>query len=418
MTRQVKLAVIGAGDRGADTYGQYVLDNDSEAQVVAVAEPKRVRREKFARRHGLASENCFTSWKDLLAEDKLADGLIIATLDDLHYKPVLAAMEQGYDILLEKPIALKLEENIEILQKSRQEDAVVLVAHVLRYTNFFQRLKELLVQGMIGELNYINYVENIGYYHFAHSYVRGNWRTDEQAAPIIMAKSCHDLDLLYWLTDSEVVKLSSEGSLNYFTAQNQPTGAADRCLDCRYQTTCVYSAPKIYLTQCDWPTSVITEDTSKAGIRQALREGPYGRCVYTCDNNVPDTQTVEMKLVDGIKVQFCLTAFSNEITRKINFHGSLGEIRGDFEAGKIEIDRFGEEKEVEVVATGGGHGGGDAGLMDHFLSLCSGKESEKEYTTSLVESMESHFLAFAIEEARGQERKVDYKQWKEKYGIS
>lgn len=410
MKNPVTVAVIGAGNRGGRVYGAYIENHPEEIKAVAIAEPDVERRNRFAEKHDIDKEYQFNSWEDLLSRDKLADGLIIATLDTMHVEPALKALEKGYKILLEKPIAPGWSDTIRLAEKTRKLDGNILVAHVLRYTPFYTKLKEVLSRGTIGELRFVNHLENIGYFHFAHSYVRGNWRNTEVAAPIILAKSCHDMDLIYWLLGRKCKELYSNASLEYFTAANFPDGAAERCLDCGVVEECPYAVQKIYLTEEDgWPVSVITEDLSREGRIKALREGPYGRCVFRCDNTVPEVQTVQMTMEGNLEVNFALTAFSSKITRKTTFYGSRGEIRADFEDGKIIIDRYdGDIENIRVTAPNEGHGGGDAGLMDHFVQLLQEDSKDPQdgyspYSSTIEDSVESHKMAFAAEKSR-QER--------------
>ncbi|NLM97005.1 MAG: Gfo/Idh/MocA family oxidoreductase [Halanaerobiaceae bacterium] len=402
MKKPLTVAVIGAGNRGGRVYGGYIKRHQDIIQAVAVAEPDPVRRKRFAEEHDIKDEYQFQSWFDLLERERLADGIIIATMDTMHVEPAIKALEKGYKILLEKPIATDWQETKRLAEKARELDGRILVAHVLRYTPFYTRLKKILSKEIIGEIRFIDHLENIGYYHFAHSYVRGNWRNTEKAAPIILAKSCHDLDLIYWLTGRKCKELSSHATLEYFTADNFPDGAAGRCLDCAIVEDCPYAAQKIYLGEDEgWPVSVITEDLSREGRIKALREGPYGRCVYKCDNNVPEVQSVRMTLEGNLEVNFALTAFSARITRKTIFYGSLGEIRADFEEGEIVIDRFGREPEIiRVSAPNEGHGGGDEGLMNHFVQFLQDSHVNTAYSTTLEDSLESHRIAFAAERAR------------------
>ncbi|MFP4661853.1 MAG: Gfo/Idh/MocA family protein [Halanaerobiales bacterium] len=410
MKNPVTVAVIGAGNRGGRVYGAYIENHPEEIKAVAIAEPDVERRNRFAEKHDIDKEYQFNSWEDLLSRDKLADGLIIATLDTMHVEPALKALEKGYKILLEKPIAPGWSDTIRLAEKTRKLDGNILVAHVLRYTPFYTKLKEVLSRETIGEIRFVDHLENIGYFHFAHSYVRGNWRNTEVAAPIILAKSCHDMDLIYWLLGRKCKELYSNASLEYFTAANFPDGAAERCLDCGVVEECPYAVQKIYLTEEDgWPVSVITEDLSREGRIKALREGPYGRCVFRCDNTVPEVQTVQMTMEGNLEVNFALTAFSSKITRKTTFYGSRGEIRADFEDGKIIIDRYdGDIENIRVTAPNEGHGGGDAGLMDHFVQLLQEDSKDPQdgyspYSSTIEDSVESHKMAFAAEKSR-QER--------------
>lgn len=398
----VKVAVIGAGSRGREAYGNYIIEHPGDIVVVAVAEPDKVKRDKFAEEHGIPKKYQFESWEQLLAEDKLADGIIIATLDYMHFEPTLRAIEVGYDILLEKPISPTWEETVKIAKKVSDSHSNVLIAHVLRYTPIYEELKRILDNDTIGKIRHVNHIENIGFYHFAHSFVRGNWRNTDVAAPIILAKSCHDMDLLYWLIGKKCNYLSSFASLGHFNKKYKPAEAGDKCLDCKIEKSCPYSARKIYLSgNIGWPTSVITTDLSYEGIYESLESGPYGKCVYSCDNNVPDVQTVNMHFEDNIEVSFTLTAFSNEINRTTKIFGTKGEIRVDFIKNEIEIYKFGKLKEVITVdAINQGHGGGDTGLMEEFVSVLNGNEAD------FHASIESHLMAFSAEEARKEEKIV------------
>jgi predicted dehydrogenase len=407
MSNVVTVAVLGAGNRGREAYGRYILEHPGDIRAVAIAEPVQDKRELFAHEHNIPEERQFKSWEELLARERLADGLIIATLDTMHVKPTVQAIKKGYKILLEKPIAPELRDTLEIARVARDYEADILVAHVLRYTNFYRELKKLLDKRVIGDIRYIDHLENIGYYHFAHSYVRGNWRNTDVAAPIILAKSCHDLDLIYWLLEKECLELSSHASLEYFKASNQPAGAADRCLDCQIEPECPYSARKIYLNDnSGWPVTVITTDLSYEGRYRALSEGPYGRCVFKCDNNVPEVQTVRMSFKDNVEVTFALTAFSGEINRTSKFFGTLGELRADFEHNLIEIHKFGKGIErIRLQDAPGGHGGGDTGLMNHYVKLLKGEAITRGMTT-IEASVESHLMAFAAETSRKEKRVV------------
>ncbi len=406
----VKLVVIGAGSRGYEAYGRLIKQRN-DAKIVAVAEPDREKRERFAKEHDIPKDMQFESWERLFSQERFADGAIIATPDRYHVGPALAAMERGYHLLLEKPIAPTREGVQKVVDMAKKTKRVVVVGHVLRYTKFFNKLKELMDNKVIGDIIGIEHKENIGFFHFAHSFVRGNWRNSRESSPSILAKSCHDLDILYWLVGSPCKMITSFGSLTHFRPENRPKGAADRCLDCpvEVENRCPYSAKKLYLTDyTGWPVSVISLDLSYEGRLKALREGPYGRCVYACDNDVVDHQIVNMMFENGVKVTFTMTAFSDTITRRIRIFGTLGEIRGEFDKGEIEVIRFGEDKRVhydlKVYSAEIGHGGGDKGIVNHFISLLKGEKEENP--TNIEESAHSHFMAFAAEESRLRDGKV------------
>lgn len=416
----VTLAVIGAGNRGRDVYAGWALRHPDAARVVAVADPNEERRTDLARRHGLAPDQCFASWEELLARPRLADAVVIATPDRLHVQPALRALELGYDILLEKPIAPTKEETLALAEAARRSRGTVTVAHVLRYTPFFRRLKQLLDEGRIGRLVTMQYTENIAYWHFAHSYVRGNWRRTDESSPMILAKSCHDLDMMRWLAGSPCVQVASFGELVHFRPENMPEGAPERCSDgCPVGDTCPFNAVTFYvdgLAETDgWPVSVISEDHSREGRLQALREGPYGRCVYRCDNDVVDQQASIFRFANGVTAAFVVTGFTEENTRTLKLMGTRGEIRGHLEKGELEVRTFGRpglrdgrvrsgaEYELIRVETGPGHAGGDDGLMQAFVERIRRRKAgldPGEAVTSLEESLDSHLMAFAAEESR------------------
>jgi len=413
------VAVIGAGSRGRDSYGRYIKRNPDRLNVVAVAEPDEDRRKLFSQEHDLEREARYTGWKQLMKENRLAEGIIISTMDDAHVQPAIKALERGYKVLLEKPISPDLEGIKKLYGKYKETGGIVLVAHVLRYTRFFQKLKELLEKGSIGKVRFVDLMENIGFFHFAHSYVRGNWRSTDVAAPIILAKSCHDLDILHWLLGTKTKELYSHGSREVFRAEEQPDGASDRCLDCELELECPYSARKIYLRYSkgnEWPASVISGEHSREGRLHALRKGPYGRCVWQCDNDVPEVQTVHLTQTDNTEVNFMLTAFSKDITREIKIYGSRGEIRGHLERGEIEVSQFGQsDYSIDIQAKPGGHNGGDTGLMDKFVEVLGGESKPEDgLSTSLDDSIESHLLAFAAERSRDKGSVINPQSLREK----
>lgn len=400
----IKLIIVGAGGRGYDAYGKLIKERD-DVMAVAVAEPDEAKRLRFAKEHGIPKDMQFTSWEELFSREKLADGVIIATPDRLHAGPAIAAMEKGYPILLEKPIAPTKEDVQKVVDIANKTKSTVVVGHVLRYTAFFKKLKELIKSGVIGDIVGIEHKENVGFFHFAHSFVRGNWKSSKTSAPSILAKSCHDLDILYWLSGAKCKTLTSFGELTYFKSKNKPEEAADRCINCpeEIESKCPYSAKKIYLTDyVGWPVSAISLDLSYEGRIKALKEGQYGKCVFSSDNDVVDHQIVNMLFENGIKVTFTMTAFSDTITRRIRIFGTLGEIRGEFDNSEIEVIKFADTERISYKLNSYnaeiGHGGGDKGILEHFLSLIKGET--KDNPTGIEASAHSHFMAFAAEESR------------------
>ena len=388
----ITAVVLGAGSRGVN-YANYALKYPQELQIVAVAEPRKDRREQF------------DSWMALLEQPKLADVAFVCTLDDDHMGPALAALEKGYHILLEKPMSNREEECVAIEAAAAKAGKHMAVCHVLRYTPFYQTLKGLIDSGEIGEVTVATQIENVAYWHQAHSFVRGNWRNSKETSPMILQKCCHDIDILLWLTGKNCKNVSSFGSLRHFTSENAPAGAPERCLDgCPHAQECLYYAPKLYLTgETGWPVDVLTTDLTEKGITKALQEGPYGRCVYHCDNDVVDRQVVNMELEDGVICNLIMSAFTANCCRQLKILGTRGQIQADMGTNEIWLHPFGgESRKIEVPKADSGHGGGDYGLIRDFLTvLREGGESR----TSAKVSLQSHLICFAAEKSR-RERKV------------
>jgi len=403
---KVTVALIGAGLRGQG-YTEYALSHPDQLQVVAVADPNQARREKMQLHHDIEESMCFTDWQHLLSRPKLADAVLICTQDRMHYEPTMQALDAGYHVLLEKPMSPDPKEVVAMGEKAREKGLVFSICHVLRYTNFFGTLKRLLNEGAIGKLQSIQHNENVGYWHQAHSFVRGNWRNSRQSSPMILQKSCHDMDILLWLAGADCVRISSFGSLSHFHPGNAPQGAPKRCTDgCPVADSCLYYAPNIYLQEDPgWLGAAISDDPSLEARKQALEEGPYGRCVYHCDNDVVDHQVVIMDFANEVTAAFTMTAFTKQISRTLKLMGTEGEIRASMENNEVELIRFGEDKPRIIPldraehGQSGGHGGGDGGIIADFVRLVR-EEGKAKGLTSAEESVQSHLMAFAAEHAR------------------
>ena len=405
--------MIGAGDRGYAAYGGCALRRPELLRFVAVAEPHEGRRRRFAEAHGIAPERQFTSHEALFSAGQLAPALFNCTIDRVHEATTLPALELGYHVMLEKPMANTEAGCRRITRAAEAADRVLLVGHVLRYTDFFAAVHRLVTSGRLGRVVSVEHRENVVYWHMAHSFVRGNWRNSSLEAPMILAKCCHDLDLLQWNL-GPVARLSSFGSLVHFRADQAPAGAARRCLDpdagtCAVAEQCPFHAPRIYLGEdTGWPASVICEDVSLEARRHALETGPYGRCVYHCDNDVVDHQTVSMELESGAAAVLFMCGHSFQEGRTMRYEGTRATLRGSFSmelGNSLEVhDHL--TGEVEHIDTGrgegsagyrDGHGGGDSGIFAAFVAAVRGREGG---STGAAESLESHLLAFAAEAAR------------------
>lgn len=402
--KQVTAVLIGAGLRGADAYASYALKYPNELKIVAVAEPNRERREMLAGLHGISTDYCYENYESLLAKEKMADCALICTQDRMHYEPVMTALEKGYHVLVEKPMSPEREEIMEMGRAAKKYDRILSVCHVLRYSPFFVKLKELLDQGRIGELVSIQHIESVGYWHQAHSFVRGNWSDGRTASPMILQKCCHDMDILLWLSDSHCTRISSFGSLKYFKKENASEDAPKYCLDgCRHRDTCPYYAPRFYL---EHPARgdlyrAVSLDTGRESLLRALEKGPYGRCVFQCGNNVVDHQVVNIEFENQVTASFTMCAFTDKCERVINLMGTGGQIRGNMESGEIEIMDFasGDYEKIVLHKTEGGHSGSDEAMMKDFTALIAGQGKE-ESTSKASMAVESHLMALAAEESR------------------
>jgi predicted dehydrogenase len=399
--KKLNVAIIGAGNRG-NIYGDFAIYNPDKMKVVAVAELDNNRRELFAKKHQLSYQDCFHSWEEIFGRPKFCDAVIITTQDRMHYKPTMLALELGYHVLVEKPLSPNLEECIEMISKAKEKNRLLMLGYVLRYTPFFQKMKELVMDGVIGNIRHIAIDMNVAYWHQAHSFVRGNWNNQSRSSPMILAKSCHDFDILCYLLEKECIRVSSFGSLSHFKKENAPNGSTERCTDgCLVERECPFSALKIYLGEnIEWPVSTISTDLSKAMRYKAIKEGPYGRCVYQCNNDVVDHQIVNLLFTDGITASLTMSGFTRNLKREIKIFGTMGEINGTVEEGKIKVLPFGKNSEtIQVKASSfGQHSGGDRGLMEAFLHDTSLKISE--YLDVDDRFLNSHMLAHAAEESR------------------
>lgn len=400
--KKVTFAIMGMGNRGT-AYAAKQLKFPEEMEVVAMADNRRERLDSANKYLHLPEDRLFDSAESLLAVPKLADIMVVATQDAQHREHALRAMELGYDLLLEKPISNKLADIVEIAAAAKRLGRRVIVCHVLRYTPFYRKVKALLDDHAIGEICSIEAAEHVGYYHYAHSFVRGNWHNEAASSPMILAKCCHDMDILCWLAGKDCKKLSSFGSLRYFKVENCPEGAAERCADCTLD--CPFHAQRFYLSRIPgWPSNVLQPEPTDENILQTLDVTDYGKCVFKMDNDVVDHQSVSMLLEDQVTVTFQMMGFTNRQTRMLRIFGTEGELWGDFEKRVIYVQRFNKELQtIDLNSAEGdfsGHGGGDAGLIYDMIRLYRGDEFDTTSVTFLENSVQSHYMAFAAEYSR------------------
>ena len=409
----VSLIVVGAGQRGTG-YARWVRRHPERSTVVAVAEPSPARRVRLAAEHGIAPQNAVTDWTELAGRGRLADAVLICTQDRMHAEPAEVFAALGYHILLEKPMAPDEAGCRRIVAAVEKAGVMLAVGHVMRYTPYTRAVKQIADSGQLGDIMSVQHLEPVGFWHQAHSYVRGNWRRSDLATSMLMAKSCHDLDWLQYILGRAPLRVSSFGSLTHFTAANRPPGAADQCVACSVEPDCPYSAPRLYHGLLDrgargWPLSVVIDDFSPEALDEALVTGPYGRCVYACDNDVVDHQVVALEF-PGVTTgaittgTFTMTAFTEAGHRRTRLFGTRAELAGDGETIRVYDFLTRAERTVTPAAAGGmsaagGHGGGDAGLMDAFTAAVATGDRAL-ISSGPRESLASHLAVFAAERAR------------------
>ena len=423
MQQKKKIIVIGAGSRGT-CYTSKSLEIPDYYQIVGVAEPIADRRDNIKNIHGVADEMCFESWEPLLALPKMADIAIIATMDRDHVAPALAAIEKGYDLLLEKPAGATPEECRRIQRAAEEKGVFVLVCHVLRYTNFFKALKKIIDSGEIGKVMNIQHFEPVGLIHQSHSFVRGNWRNSNESSPMILQKSCHDMDILAWLIGKKCKKVHSFGTLSYFTKENAPEGSTERCTDgCPHLDTCPFNAIKIYFDdkENDWFRTTCTKlaHPTDDDVMKSITTTDYGKCVFKCPNNVVDHQVVNLEFEDDIFASFTMSAFSKG-TRTIKIGGTKGVIEASMGDPIIRIHHFlgKEDREVDLNSASadnitGGHGGGDVGILYALKDLIEGVPNES--VCDIGESCDNHMIAFAAEESRLTGKVIDMEEFSKRF---
>lgn len=451
---QLKAILIGAGDRGMNTYGLYAINNPDDLNFIAVAEPDPNRRSSFSEAHKIPEDYQFSDWKEILEKPKFADIAFIATQDQMHEGPAVKAMELGYHVLLEKPLATTEEACKNIVETSERENVVLMIAHELRYAEFFIKIKDILDSGKIGEIITINHYLNFHFWAYAHGFVRGNWNNRDETTPMILAKACHDFDLICWYAGVKPIKVSSFARGPYLSPKQRPEGAPDRCTDgCPHADTCQYNAISIYLNFIQprrelifsgnkmlsyfvrlsinhqnilrllfpparkhlpyrgWPISVLTDDLTDEGIMKALKEGPYGRCVYACNNNQVAAQVNNIEFENGIVASLTMHGHSTKNNRRIRIDGTKGSIVGNFSEGEMQITVYDQVEgtyepipfkfKVEL------HGGGDILLLNTLIAAVRG---ETQSYTMARESVQSHLISLAADRSAREGKIIEIKQ--------
>ncbi|WP_459217340.1 Gfo/Idh/MocA family protein [Pseudonocardia sichuanensis] len=407
----LRLAVLGAGNRG-EAYLAWVREHQDRATLVAVADPLPDARRDVRKGFGPVAE--FDDWRELMAAVRAGavdvDAVLVTTQDRDHVDPCLAVAAAGLALLAEKPLGVTPEECVRIVDAVERAGVLFAVGHVMRYTAYTEVVRDVIRSGRLGDIMTVHHLEPVGWWHAAHSYVRGNWRNTGESSPMLLAKSSHDIDWITYVTGKRIAAVASFGSRAHFRADKAPEDAGMRCLSCAVEPTCPYSAKKIYLgpVQRDghlsWPTTVVTRGDTRADVVNALENGPYGRCVYRCDNDVVDHQVVSLQFDDGTAGSFTMTAFSEHTGRRTQVFGTHGSLDGDGRTVEVLDFATGRRERIDSAAAGahdagGGHGGGDAGLIAAFVdAVASGDPSL--IRTGPDETLASHLAVFAAEESR------------------
>lgn len=423
----VTLLVVGAGSRGA-TYAHYAIEHPEAARVVGVADARAFHRNAAATAHGIPPARTFATWEEAAHLDRFADAVIIATQDHLHEAPALAFAEKGYHVLLEKPIAPTPAACRRIAEAVTRHGILFSVCHTFRYVHSTQRIKQLLAAGAIGELVSVQHFEPVGWWHFAHAFVRGAWRREDESGFFLLTKGCHDFDWMQYLVGAPAAAVATFGGLHHFRPAARPAGAADRCLDCAVEAACPYSAPRLYLGLFDrgetgWPVDVLAPERTREGLMEALRTGPYGRCVYACDNDAADHHVVSLQYENGVTASYVLNAFNKDGGRKTRLFGTHGEIHLDGGQGYLKDghwhmegaflkvfdfvrERLHTEDPFAPLETAlSGHDYGDYLLMRGFVEAVA-TGSEAPILTNAREGLAAHLTTFAAERARREGRVV------------
>lgn len=423
--KKLKIALIGAGGRGK-AYTDAMIKYPDKYQLIAVAEPVKEKRDYIQQLHNISEENCFESWEEFLKLPKMADVVLICTQDKDHYVPAMEAIRKKYDLLLEKPVTPNPRQCMEIANEAEKYGVKVIVCHVLRYTKFYKTIKKCITSGALGEIMNINHTEGVGNIHYSHSYTRGNWRKEAEAAPMILAKSCHDVDLVQWLIGEACTSIQSYGTLSHFCNENAPKDAPDYCMNgCPHKDDCFYYAPELYKPDAwAWCLKHVVADKfdpTYEEVLKALEKGPYGRCVYKCDNDVVDHQIVNMKFGEDKYVCFTMSAFNKE-GRTTTIMGTKGQLISSMADSSIELYDFATQNTITVMSPdadfdntiNGGHGGGDEGIIiDLYEYIANNNPSES--ISDIFESCRNHLICFAAEKSRAENSVVDMGQYEKHF---
>jgi predicted dehydrogenase len=415
MVDPVTFVLIGAGNRGRGIFGQYAIDKPDKAKFVAVVEPEASRRMAFAQAHSIPDSHQFCSIQEFFERfpERIADAAIIATLEDVREEPIARSLAAGYAILCEKPLALTPGEIIRLTALANSFDGIFMVCHQMRYAPLYRELRGVVASGEFGKIVSVEHVEHLSYHHIAHSFVRGFFNND-RLTPMILAKACHDMDILLYLIDSRPARVASFGGRSHFRQENAPAGSPAFCLDgCPVSEACLYHVGKAYFGADADPAYLRQMGVIKSTeeLVEKLRSNRFGRCVYRCDNNVVDHQICSFEFQNGVTASFSMTGHNAVERRATRLMMETAEVFMDSNAHCIEIQPFGaSRKTVLTPKIAGTHGGGDTAIMDDFVN-CYRANRQDLVLTSVRDSLDSHLMAFAAEESRKSHQVVEMGQF-------
>lgn len=425
-----KILIVGAGNR-AIIYSRYALKYPDKMKIVGVVDPSASRRERAQQLHNLSDEECYDSIQEVLEKPKLADAVINGTMDNIHIETSLPFLEKGYDLLLEKPIGISMEEINKLLETANKYNNKVMICHVLRYTPFYHKIKELVTENAIGDIYNIQTTEHVRLDHMITSYVKGKWNNSiKSGTSMLLAKACHDLDIIAWINEKSIPKkVTSYGNDFVFNRNNKPVACTERGWYCDYCQNSIYSPRKMYIENPDrWKQYVWTEFENKENVSiedkiKSMENGNiYGNCVWSADKNVVDQQSVMIEFEDNSIATFNMVGGTPKSQRRIHLIGTLGELIGTFEDNKITVRKFNpnikDDYEEEIITfdeTGdqigafGDHGGGDELLIEDFIDYLNDSSSESLTRTLLKDSLISHKLAFLADQSMETNTQLTYK---------
>lgn len=416
--KQVKVIIVGNGDR-ANCYCKLALTAPELLKVAAIVDPSERKLAEGAQRYGVPPDHCFTSVDECIRyherHGRIADGVLNCTMDELHYETAIPFLQKGYHMLLEKPVVNNRAQLLDIQRTAEKNGCLLMVCHVLRYTPFFRAIKEILLRGEIGEIIHMESSENVGVAHASNSYIRGKWNSAEKCgSSMLLAKCCHDLDLLCWLNNgTEPERVASFGGRDFLVPEKAPEGAGKRCLvDCPLADSCMYSAKSIYVLNDRFPWyswDCIDKDyreiTKEEKIESLKTFNPHGLCAYGTGSDIVDHQTLILRFKNGSTAAHTMIQGTVIPRRLMRIVGTRGEIEGSIETSKFTLYKYDFEtagytaREIDVaaqVAESDNHAGGDDGIIRDFVSMINGGETSVS-CTKIQDSILGHTCVYAAD---------------------